>query len=278
LKFRKLLITFVLITSLSLILVSQIEATPNDDFPVGLLLDYTYTNAETNCEFHFDIYGWVPSPYNSSEFVLEIYNSVTGDCLNCWDINRIFIPSWAIYDPSVGSSWMRPLFTNTSDWYIGKDLKTSPVTMFYTQTEIHVENITRIMLPFGSLQCWWVKATQNFTDYTQESDFYFDVEWGICLRYYRSGPGYPTLEELYSTNIEFSNITIQDTQPTTTTTIATQNTTETTPQANTTITPLTNITSPWIMTPEVYTIVLGSGVAVVIVMVFVTIQYRKVVK
>ena len=275
-KLRKLLIAFVLLASLTLILVSQIEATPNDDFPEGLLLDYTYTNAETNCQFHFDIYGWTESPYNSSEFVLEIYNSVTGDCLNCWDIDLIFQPSWSIYDPSSGSAWMRPLFTNTSDWYIGKDLKSSPVTMFYSQTEIHVENLTRIELPFGSLQCWWVKATQNFTDYTRESDFYFDVEWGICLRYYRSGPGYPTLEELYSTNIEFANITIQDQQPTTSTTTATQTTKETTTQTNTTITTQTNISSPWIINPEVYIIVLGSGFAVVIVMVLVTIQYRNV--
>ena len=274
-KFRKLLITFILITSLSLILVSQIEATPTDDFPEGLLLDYTYTNGGATCGFHYDIYGWTESPYNSSEVALEIYNSVTGDCLNCWDIDLIFMPSWTIYEPNTGSAWMRPLYTNTSSWYIGMDLKTSPVKMFYTQTEIHVENLTTINLPFGSLQCWWVKAFQIDDDYTQESDFYFDVEWGICLRYYRSGPGAPTLYELYSTNIEFSNRTIQDPGPTTSTTTPT--TTETIPQTNTTITTLTNITPPSIIyPPEMYAIVLGSGVAVVIVMVLVTIQYRKI--
>ena len=217
----------------------------------------------------------VGNQVRSSEVVLEIYNSVIGDCLNCWDIDLIFMPSWTIYAPSTGSAWMRSLYTNTSDWYIGMDLKTSPVKMFYTQTEIHVENLTRINLPFGSLQCWWVKAIHNDTDYTQESDFYFDVEWGICVRYYRSGPGYPTLEVLNSTNIEFSNMTIQDRQPTTTTT-TTQTITETTTQTNTTIPTQTNTTFTQLMYPEVYTILLGTGSVVVIVMVCVTIQYRKV--
>ncbi|MHA1137408.1 MAG: hypothetical protein ACTSSE_13065 [Candidatus Thorarchaeota archaeon] len=84
------------------------------------------------------------------------------------------------------------------------------------------------------------------------------------------------MEELYSTNIEFANITIQDQQPTTSTTTATQTTKETTTQTNTTITTQTNFSSPWIINPEVYIIVLGSGVAVVIVMVLVIIQYRNV--
>ncbi len=169
------LILFILLASLGSVLVCPIDAITIDDFPVGLHLDYTYTNADTTCGFHYDISGWTESPYNSSEYVLEIPYSVTGDCLNYEDVYLVFMPSWEIYAPGTGSAMMQPLFTNTSGWYAGMDLQDSPVAIFCTQTEIHVEGRSTISLSFGSLECWCVKA---FTDYPSptNSSFFFDIE------------------------------------------------------------------------------------------------------
>ena len=267
-KIHKVWVSIFLLVTLGLFLVEPVQSVTPHDFPVGLLLDYTYTNAGTTCGFHYNVTGWVESPYNSSELAMALHSSVTGDCLNYEDDDLIFLPSWAIYAPDTGSALMRPLFTNVSDWYVGKDLKSSPVSLFNMQDEIQVRGLTTIDLSIGSLQCWWVDAHTDYP-FTQDSDFFFDVEWGILLKYNSSEPGsYVTTHVLYSTNVEFSGLTITETTPPSTQTVPTTTSITTTTQNS------TNSTGSSFFSDD-YMVIAGAGLVVELVVLGIIVQYIK---
>lgn len=285
-KYQKTLVTFILFASLSLAISNHFEPAVVEDFPVGLHLDYTYINSDLNCGFHYNISGWVESPYNSSEVVLDLHSSITGDCMYHENDYLIFMPSWSIYAPESGSAWMNPLFTDTTGWYIGMDLLDSPVTMFYSQTEIQVEGMSIVDLTFGSVQCWWVRAYDTYPS-ERTSDFFFDVEWGICVKYFYTSPGgADILHMLYSSNIEFTTvinnettISTYTTNPTTTTsteTSATTSTPITSTNPTTTTQNQTNTTSGYAPPLNLPTIILWAGVIFEVVVICLIIRYRKI--
>jgi hypothetical protein len=166
---------------------------------VGLVLDYSF---RSTCVAHYEVLGWVE---NMSEPHIRISRSMTGeDCYNSEGINQYLYPSWTV-ETDAGTGYRWPLFTDTEDWFIGKDLQTSPVAFFQApDPDYQVKDKTNLSLPFATISSWWVQGLLDDGDV--EINFYIDTEWGITLYYDHKYSGTSiNVYELSETNVVFSN-------------------------------------------------------------------------